>query len=185
MTEGCNREFLGHAFHLTHELHDLLREIIEQPDRWNRHRDAKSGGYQGFGNTGRHCPESALAGNRHLLKGIDDADHRAEQTDERRGGADGGKQAQSFFHRGCGCHDHPADGAIIRFEARGSVAGAGKHLRPRRDDMRDVTVRILLRDRGRRQVTLLGQSFPPSLEETRRFSHGAQQREPLLCSDGE
>src|SRR6185503_3656585 len=74
--------------HFHHEAVDLAGEIVEQPHRRNRDYEPQCGSEQGFRNTAGHGCDTCGFGVLHATEGVDDAEHGAEQSYERRGRAD-------------------------------------------------------------------------------------------------
>src|SRR5262249_52261837 len=76
--------------HLDGEAIDAVLEVVIGPHRRNGHEQTERGGDERLGDTGRHRGDAA-AGGGHLGEGVDDADNGAEQPDERRRCANGGR----------------------------------------------------------------------------------------------
>src|SRR5436190_19900408 len=70
--------------HLDPEELDLRLEVIEAPDPDDGHADADAGGDERLGDAGGDRADAAAARRGHPLEGVDDAEHGAEQPDERR-----------------------------------------------------------------------------------------------------
>src|SRR5579864_2652268 len=75
--------------HLDVEGLDPAGKQVEHPDRRDSHEQPDSGGHQGFGNTARHRAQTSGFLRRNPLERVDDSDHGAEQSDERRRRANG------------------------------------------------------------------------------------------------
>src|SRR4029079_2723031 len=82
--------------HLHLEALEDVGEVVEQPRRRDGDAEAEGGGHQGLRDAPPHRADAARARQRHALEGVDDADHGAEQTDERGGGGDGGEAADAL-----------------------------------------------------------------------------------------
>src|SRR5579885_10856 len=67
---------------------DARLEVVVERDRHDADREAEGGGDQRLGDAAGDHAEAARAGDRHAVEGAHDAEHRAEQPDERRRRAD-------------------------------------------------------------------------------------------------
>src|SRR5579875_3987263 len=136
--------------HLDVEGFDLAREVIVGPHRRDGDEQADGGGDQGFGNAARDRAQARGVLGADVLERVDDAQHGAEQADERAGGADGGQRSQAALQlrvlNGFGA---------IQSAARGLDLVAGKIRRllvrlklrqPRRHHLRQVALLIALGD---------------------------------------
>src|SRR5579871_1340240 len=88
----CRHERLDHAPAADPQpgvdaLHARLEVVVER-DRHDADREAERRGDQGLGDAPGDHAEAAGAGDRHAVEGAHDAEHRAEQADERRRRAD-------------------------------------------------------------------------------------------------
>src|SRR5881409_3363594 len=68
-------------------LHAVL-EVVVEDERDDADGEAERGGDERLGDAARHHAEAARADDRHAMEGAHDADHRAEEPDEGRRGAD-------------------------------------------------------------------------------------------------
>src|SRR5438093_2277138 len=102
--------------HLDPEELDLALEIVEHPHRGDGHGQPHRGGDQRLGNTGRHGADPARTGGGHAGERVDDPDDRAEQTDERRRGADGRQASEAALHLGRGQSRGPLDRQADRLD---------------------------------------------------------------------
>src|SRR5215813_726536 len=73
---------------------DPRLEVVEADHRDDADREAERGGDEGLRDAARHDREPAGARERDGVEGADDAEHRAEQADERRRRADGAEHPQ-------------------------------------------------------------------------------------------
>src|SRR6185503_21342703 len=73
--------------HLDGETVDAVLEVVVRPHRGNRDEETERRRDESFRNTGRNRSDTA-ARRGHLSEGVDDADDRSEETDERRGRTD-------------------------------------------------------------------------------------------------
>ena len=97
--------------HLDLEALDLVQEVVVHPHRRHGHEEAEGRRGQRLGDPGRHRAESARAGEGHPAERVDDADDRAEQSDERGRRGDGGQITEALLHLR-GRHQRlPLDGA--------------------------------------------------------------------------
>src|ERR1051325_1239599 len=69
--------------HFDVEVLDPTGQVVVEPDRWNRDDEAQGGLDERFSNTGRHRADTTRSAGRDALEGRDDADDRAEESDER------------------------------------------------------------------------------------------------------
>src|SRR4051794_40896987 len=83
--------------HFDVEVLDAAGEVIVEPHRRNGDDEPKRRLDERFGNTGRDRAETARAGRRDALERGDDADDRAEQSDEGRGGANRGERGDALL----------------------------------------------------------------------------------------
>src|SRR5262245_60459530 len=74
-------------------LHPVLQVVVED-ERHDADGETEGGRDQGLGDAAGHHAEAAGAGERHAVEGADDAEHRAEQPDERRRRADGAEHPE-------------------------------------------------------------------------------------------
>src|SRR5215471_5638319 len=81
--------------HLHVESFNLVREVVEHPDRGNRHEQTDSGGHQRFRNTAGDGAQTGRLLVRNALERVDDADDRSEQTHERGRRTDGCQTAHT------------------------------------------------------------------------------------------
>src|SRR4249920_1457636 len=94
-----NVDELGRGLiHLDLEALEQPREVVEGDDGRNRYEDAQRGRDQGLGDAARDRGHPAGARRRDASKGVDDADHRAEEADERRRGPDAGQHPETAPH---------------------------------------------------------------------------------------
>src|SRR5437867_850488 len=84
--------------HLDLELIELARELVEGDDGRDRDEDAQSRRDQGLGDTARHDGHPSGPVRRDTPEGVDDPDHSAEQTDERRRRADRNQEPETPLH---------------------------------------------------------------------------------------
>src|SRR5215813_10099216 len=63
---------------------DAVLEVVVEDERHDADGEAERGGDQRLRDAARHHPEAPRPDQRHAVEGAHDADHRAEQTDERR-----------------------------------------------------------------------------------------------------
>src|SRR5262245_37993729 len=78
----------GAVGHLDLEPLDLVHEDVEEPDRRNRDEEAERRRDERLRDARRHRRDTARTGQRHSAEGVDDADDRSEEPDERSGRAD-------------------------------------------------------------------------------------------------
>src|ERR1700722_20008242 len=88
----------GGVVHLHVESFTLVGEIVEGPHGRYGHEQAERGGDQGFRNTAGYRGKTGCLLSGDALKRVDDADHRAEQSDEGGRGADRCQAAQAALH---------------------------------------------------------------------------------------
>ena len=101
---------------------DPAREHIVHHHRRDRRHQPERGRQQRLGDAGRHHRQIGGVRLRDADEAVHDAPHRAEQSDERRGGADGGENA--------GAADHlPAGGGLDALQPRGDALlhAGGRH----------------------------------------------------------
>src|SRR5665213_911452 len=78
------RQFAGAVVHLHVKGRDLVREVVEGHNRRDRNQQTERRRYQRLGDTACHRADTRSLLGRDLLEGVQDADHGAEQADERR-----------------------------------------------------------------------------------------------------
>src|SRR6266571_5114342 len=136
--------------HLDGEEVDLGREVVVEPDRRYGDDETERGRDQRFRDTGRHGPERAATTRcRHARKRVDDAHHRAQQADERRGGARRRQDAEAALQLGRHDEDLTLHRALHRVDVGRGDGGAvpqqrldlGERLT---DHARDVALLLLL-----------------------------------------
>src|SRR3990172_3526586 len=76
------------------ELRPVRVEEVVEDDRLDGDRDAARGGHERLRDPRRHDREPAVSSARHLLEGLHDPDHRAEEADEGGGRTDGAEHPQ-------------------------------------------------------------------------------------------
>src|SRR6185312_10118189 len=96
-------EFRAGVTHLHVERIHAAGEVVVHPDRGHRDEQTDSGGDEGFGSTAGDRADTGGLLSGHRLERVDDADDGSEQTDERRGGTDGGQSADAALQ--FGVHD--------------------------------------------------------------------------------
>src|SRR5258708_8095945 len=101
--QEVDRHLRAGVRHFDGEAVDAVLEVVVRPHRRDGHCQTEGRGDEGLGDTGRHGGDTA-AGCGHLAEGVNDAEHGAEETDERRGGADGGQTAQDLLQLRAGHH---------------------------------------------------------------------------------
>src|SRR5687767_15458852 len=84
-------ELRRRVIHLDVEVLEASREIVVEPDGRDGHDQSQCRLDERFGDTGRHGTETGRTRAADTGERVDNADDRAQQTDERRGGADGGQ----------------------------------------------------------------------------------------------
>src|ERR1700683_1234085 len=88
-------QLAGAVVHFHVERFDLIGEVVEHHDGRDSDEQSDSGGYQRLPNAaGNGAQTSSLLG-RNFFKRVQDADHGAEQSDERSCGTDGSQTAQT------------------------------------------------------------------------------------------
>jgi len=93
-------QFARGVVHLHVERFDTTGEIVEGHDCRDSHQKAKGRGNQGLRDAARDRADARGLLRRDLLEGVQDADDRAEQANERGRGADGGKDRKAPLQLG-------------------------------------------------------------------------------------
>src|SRR5262245_49418674 len=93
-------ELVGHHAQLDRGAGQPLVEEVVEDDRLDGDEDTGGGGIQRHRDAARDHVEAALLDLLQLGERVDDAEHGAEQTDERRDDADGGQDPQVVLERG-------------------------------------------------------------------------------------
>src|SRR5271166_4321985 len=102
----------------------LAGEVVEHHDGRNGDEQSDSGGHQGFGNAARDRAQTGSLLARNFLEGVQNADHGAEQPDERGGGTDGSQPAQAALQLGVNDGFGTLEGALGGFDLlAGNVGG--------------------------------------------------------------
>src|SRR5262245_28008716 len=104
-------ELRRRVVHLDVEVLDARRQIVVDPDGRNRDDQTDRGLDERFRNTDRNRADAGRTAGADALERVDDADDRAEQSDERRRGADRGERRNALLQVGGG-------------EGRGALNGA-------------------------------------------------------------
>src|SRR5207245_10482419 len=86
--------------HLDVEGFHLVGEVVVSPDGGDGHEKTEGGGNEGFGDTAGDGRETGCFLRLGALKGVQDADDRAEKANEGRGGTDGSASGCGALRRG-------------------------------------------------------------------------------------
>src|SRR6266481_3907916 len=88
-------QFARRIIHLHDERFHATGQIVEHHNRRNRHEQANCGGHKRFGNTARDRCQAGCLFLRDTIEGVQNADHRSEQSHEGSRRADCRQAAQS------------------------------------------------------------------------------------------
>ena len=93
-------QFARGVIHLDVEGFDAAGEVVEGHNGRDGDQQAESGGNQSFRDTAGNCADARGLLGGDLLEGVQNADNRAEQADERSRGADGGQNRKAALQLG-------------------------------------------------------------------------------------
>src|SRR6266571_1606667 len=91
-------EFHRGVVHLDVEGFHLVGEIVVGPDGGDGHEKTEGGGNEGFRDTAGDGRKTGRFLRLNALKGVQDADDRAEEADEGRGRTDGCEGREAALH---------------------------------------------------------------------------------------
>src|SRR5258708_2012163 len=140
-------ELHGGVVHLDVEGFHFIGEVVVSPDGGNGHEQTEGRGDERFSDTagdGRQTGGFVLLD---ALKGVQDADDGAEETDERSGGTDGGEGREAALHFRVDHSDRALETALGVVNAVGvrHLLRSGLELREAGgDDLGDVALLVAL-----------------------------------------
>src|SRR5205085_1864253 len=98
--------------HLNDEAVNLAREVVEEPHGGHGHGESERRRQQSLGDAARDRADAGRLRGLHAGEGVDDAEHRAEESDERGRRADGGEAGESALELGALDGDGSLQGAL-------------------------------------------------------------------------
>src|SRR5208283_3713441 len=142
-------ELHGGVVHVHVESFDLVGEVVVSPHGGNGDEQAEGGGDKGLGDTA--CDRRQTGGfvRGDTFEGVQNADDRAEQSDERCGGTDGGKSGEAALHFGVNNGDgtlQAALGGFDDFRVRNLLRSGLEFREAGGDNLGDVALLVALGD---------------------------------------
>src|SRR5215210_6219310 len=136
--------------HLDDEAVDLAREVVEEPHGGHRHGEPERGRQQRLGDAARDGADTGRLSRLHAGERVDDAEHRAEETHERGGRADGGETREAALELGRLDGDGALESALAGLDLVARDVGRSlvraELLEAGVDDHREVRLLVLVAD---------------------------------------
>src|SRR5438105_1383677 len=175
--QEVDRHLRAGVRHLDREAVDAILEVVVRPDRGDGDEQTEGRRDEGFGDTGRDGGDTTPRRG-HLLEGVDDADDRSEETDERRRGTDGGQNAEVLLQFRDGDHGRTVHALTRGLDGhfRIGVALVAAHRfelqQTGRDDLGQMALLVLLGDVDGLLVVALSKDVGQRAEKLQRLILG-------------